>query len=75
MHVHFPRSVARAADPIALRRELLLREPIDIRSPDFERFVIRLSERLDFDIPREDYAQLATLRGCSEYVSRVRVPG
>lgn len=74
MHIHLPRSVVPAADPVALRRELELREPIDIRSPDFERFVIRLSERLDFDIPREDYPQLATLRGCSEYVSRVRVP-
>lgn len=61
-----------AVDPVALHQELALREPIDIRSSNFQRFVIRLSERMDFDIPREDYPQLATLRGCSEYVSRVR---
>lgn len=60
------------ADPVALREELAMHEPIDIRSPMFERFVIRLSERMDFDIPREDYSQLATLAGCSEYVSRAR---
>lgn len=59
-------------DPLALRQELALHEPIDVRSPTFERFVIRLSERMDFDIPREDYAKLTTLAGCSEYVSRAR---
>lgn len=63
--------VTPAVDTVALRRELALREPIDIQSPDFERFVIRLSERLDVDIPREHYPQLATLDGCSAYVSRV----
>lgn len=61
-----------AVDPVALRQELALREPVDIRSSGFQRFVIRLSERMDFDIPREDYPQLATLGGCSEYVSRMR---
>jgi acyl carrier protein len=72
MLINLQRSVTRTADPVALRKELELREPIDIRSPDFERFVIRLSERMDFDIPREDYPKLATLSGCSEYVSQLR---
>ncbi|MEW5741922.1 MAG: hypothetical protein AB1938_23610 [Myxococcota bacterium] len=72
MRSQLPSSVTRAADPIALRRELELKDPVDIGSPDFERFVIRLSERLDIDIPREHYPQLATLNGCSEYVGRVR---
>ncbi len=56
----------------ALRQELELREPADIRSSVFLRFVIRLSERLDFDIPREDYPRLATVNGCHEYVRRIR---
>jgi len=59
-------------DARALRAELALSEPADIASPLFERFVIRLSERMDFDIPREDYPQLATSRGSAEYVRRVR---
>ena len=59
-------------DPVALHQELSLREPVDIQSSGFMRFVIRLSERLDFDIPREDYPQLATVTGCHEYISRVR---
>ena len=61
-----------AADPVALRQELQLREPVDIRSAGFQRFVIRLSERLDVDIAREDYPQLVTLGGCSEYIDRLR---
>lgn len=61
-----------AADPIAIRQELKLMDPVDIRSSAFQRFVIRLSERLDLDIPREDYEQLATVGGCCAYISRVR---
>ena len=61
----------RLADPVALRQELQLHEPVDIHSAGFQRFVIRLSERLDVDIAREDYPQLATLGGCSEYINRL----
>ena len=60
------------ADPLALRQELALKEPADISSAAFQRFVIRLSERLDLDIPREDYPRLATVRGCFEYIGRLR---
>lgn len=60
------------ADPIAIRQELSLREPADIRSPAFQRFIIRLSERLDLDIPREDYPLLATVGGCFDYLGRAR---
>jgi acyl carrier protein len=58
------------ADPVALRQELKLEDPVDISSSAFLRFVIRLSERLDLDIPREDYAQLATVPGCRKYLNR-----
>ncbi len=61
-----------AVDPVALRQELSMHEPVDISSSIFVRFVIRLSERLDLDIPREDYPQLATVPGCHEYMRRVR---
>jgi acyl carrier protein len=32
------------------------------------RFVIRVSERLNLDIPREDWPRLATVGGCAEYL-------
>ena len=60
------------ADPIAIRQELALKEPVDIRSPMFQRFVIRFSERLDRDIPLRDYPLLATVGGCFDYIGRAR---
>lgn len=64
-------SAKTSADPVAIRQELSLKdEPADIRSPVFERFVIRLSERLDLDIPRKDYPLLATVSGCFDYIGR-----
>lgn len=62
----------RSTDPVALRQELALNDPADIRSSEFVRFVIRLSERLDRDIPREDYPKLATVGGCVAYLGRSR---
>ena len=62
-----------SADPVALRQELALHEETaDLRSPVFERFVIRLSERLDLDIPRKDYPLLTTVSGCFDYIGRGR---
>lgn len=60
-----------AVDVVAMRQELAMREPAELGSAAFERFVIRLCERIDFDIPREDYVQLLTIHGCCEYVQRV----
>ena len=56
------------ADLIGLRQELSLADPVDIHTPDFMRFVIRLSERLDIEIPAAHYPRLATIQGCSEYL-------
>ena len=60
------------ADPIAIRQELALTEPVDIRSSLFQRFVIRFGERLDVDIPAKDYPLLATVGGCFDYIGRSR---
>ena len=55
-------------DPGALRDELALRDSADPRSPEFMRFVIRLSEAMNVDIPSAHHEQLATLAGCVEYL-------
>jgi hypothetical protein len=57
-------------DPRALREQLSLAEVADVCSSDFLRFIVRLSEALDRDIPRDDYQDLVTLHGCFEYVRR-----
>jgi len=58
-------------DPQALRQQLSIPDDVDPRSPHFLRFVIRLSEALDVDIPEAHRSSLATLKGCLEYVSAV----
>ncbi len=60
--------VTGTVDPAALRQELSIEEPADIRSPLFLRFIIRLSELLDRDIPPADYPLLASLGGCIDYL-------
>jgi hypothetical protein len=58
-----------SVDPRALREQLHLGERVSEQSPDFLRFVIRLSEELNVDIPKADRGQLLTLAGCVKYVS------
>ena len=59
----------KSVDPRALREQLSLGERVSEQSPEFLRFVIRLSEQLDVDIPEADRRQLVTLAGCVKYVS------
>jgi hypothetical protein len=67
--------ISRAIDARALRQELSLPDTADVKTPEFHRFVIRLSEALDFDIPNEHVARLATLSGCDAYLhDRARAP-
>ena len=61
-------------DPKALREELAVRDPADLRSSEFLRFVIRLSEALNHDFPPGDYPRLATLSGCFEYLHALEQP-
>jgi hypothetical protein len=51
-------------DPRALREQLSLGAEADVGSAEFLRFVVRLSEALDVDIPVEDYRRLTTEAGC-----------
>ena len=43
---------------------------VDVSSAVFVRFIIRLSERFDLDIPPEHYPLLATMSGCVDYLGR-----
>ena len=56
-------------DPAAIRQDLELGDSLDIRSPQFMRFLIRFNEHLDADIPLKDYPLLSTVRGCLAYVA------
>ena len=55
----------------ALREQLSLSEQADLDSVEFLRFVVRLSEALNRDIPPRDWAELQTLDGCLDYIARL----
>lgn len=49
--------------------EVSLRDELDIDSMDFFRFMVKLHEKLDIDIPESDYRKLSTLKKCIEYLN------
>jgi hypothetical protein len=55
-------------DPRAWREELRLTDGSEIRSHEFLRFLNRLCEALDVDIPRSDWPELTSLQGCMAYL-------
>ena len=61
--------VAPEADLETLQAGVPLREQLDIDSMDFLNFLIALHKDLRVEIPEKDYARLATLQGCTEYLS------
>lgn len=52
----------------AWREELGLEEEGDLHSHQFLRFINRLCEALDVDIPSSDWHQLRSLPGCLDYL-------
>ncbi|MBS1148817.1 MAG: hypothetical protein H6Q89_515 [Myxococcaceae bacterium] len=56
-------------DPKALREQLSLSDPVDTESMGFLRFVGRLSEALNLDLPRQEHSKLATLAGCYDFLA------
>ena len=46
----------------------LLRDQLDLDSMDFLHFIIGLDKRLMLAVPESDYAKLATMDGCIDYL-------
>jgi acyl carrier protein len=65
--------IAPEADLAALPESLPLREELDIDSMDFLRFVTALHQATGVDVPEVDYEQIASLRGCVDYLA-ARLP-
>lgn len=66
--------VAPEADPAALEADAPLREQLDIDSMDFLKFVIELHKLLGVNVPEKDYAKLATIDSCVDYLAAVVTP-
>jgi acyl carrier protein len=65
--------IAPEADLLALPESAPLREELDIDSMDFLRLVTALHEATGVDVPESDYEQIASLRGCVDYLA-ARLP-
>ncbi len=59
------------ADLSALREQLSLQEPADLRSTKFLRYMMRLSEALNVDLPLADYPHFVTIASSLAYVQRL----
>ena len=60
--------IAPEADLAQLKPLVNLRDQLDIDSMDFLNFIIALDHKLGLAVPEADYAKLASLDGCVEYL-------
>ena len=63
-------AIAPEIEPTSIMPDKPLREQVDLDSFDFLNVIFRLHEVLGIDIPESDYAELATLSGAIDYLTR-----
>jgi acyl carrier protein len=61
--------IAPEADLVSLKRDVDLREQLDLDSMDILNFVVGLHAALGVEIPEADYPRFATLEGGVEYLT------
>jgi acyl carrier protein len=61
--------IAPEAELGSLKPQARLRDQLDLDSMDFLNFVIGLHKELHVEIPERDYGKLATLAGCTDYLT------
>jgi acyl carrier protein len=62
--------IAPEANLDRIKPDVSFRQQLDIDSMDFLNLIIALHKTLGVEIPERDYPQLATLRGCIDYLAR-----
>jgi acyl carrier protein len=62
--------IAPEADLTGLADDADLRDAVDLDSLDFLNLIERLAERTGVDVPENDYPDVRTLAGLSNYVAR-----
>ena len=55
-------------DVSTLKDDVALREQLDLDSMDFLDIVMELKKRHKIEVPQEDYARLASMKSCVEYL-------
>lgn len=62
--------IAPEADLTSLNPIISLRDQLDIDSMDFLNFVIALDKELHIAVPETEYAKIATLQECVDYLAQ-----
>ena len=62
-------TVAPDADLSTLKHDVRLRDQLDMDSMDFLDIVMELRKRYKIEVPKEDYAHLASLDSCASYLA------
>ncbi|HEU5260848.1 MAG TPA: phosphopantetheine-binding protein [Gemmatimonadales bacterium] len=62
-------TIAPEADLTRLRPDVPFRDQLDIDSIDLLNFFIAVDKELHVAIPETDYAMVATLKGCVQYLA------
>lgn len=62
--------IAPETDPCALHPEENIREALNIDSFDALQFIVAISEKLQVDIPEEDYGKTANLKSLVAYLNQ-----
>jgi acyl carrier protein len=62
--------IAPEHDPSTLMPEENIREALNIDSFDALQFIVAISEKLNVDIPEEDYGKTATLKSLLAYLQQ-----
>lgn len=60
--------IAPEIDPKQLQPDAEWRDQLDIDSVDLLNFVVAMHKAFGLEIPESDYAKLATLNGCVDYL-------
>jgi len=67
------RQIAPESEPEVLSPDANIRKTLDIDSYDFLNLLIRLSEKLGFEVPEEDYGKIRSLKEMIAYFLQ-RIP-
>jgi acyl carrier protein len=62
--------VAPEIDPASLRRDVPLRDQVDLDSFDYLNFFVALHKATAVDVPEADYPKLATITGAVAYIAQ-----
>ena len=70
--LHILSDIAPDCDPAQIRPTGDLREQLDLDSLDFQRYVVRIHEQWNVEIPDRAYQRFTTLQGAIDFLAEAK---